>query len=618
MCGILLHFGKEEMQPEHPALEIIAHRGPDDFGSVNFKVGDYNLGLGHRRLSIIDLSAKGHQPMSYADENLWVVFNGEIYNYLEIRDELKKLGHQFSSGSDTEVLLAAYAQWGTDCLVKFNGMFAFTLHDKKKNTIFIARDRFGIKPLYYYNSSAGLTCFSEIKQITKFDHFSPRVNKTKLYHFLNEGDFNFDNESLWEDVFAVPEGSYALIDLNNWQPGQEFAFKQWYSPVVESLLDISFEDAVTEFRRLLEQAVALRLRADVPIGFLLSGGLDSSTLVGLAHHNPRYNKNHLKTYSTCYDDKSIDERKFMNAVIDSTKAESSFHFPQPEDISACLDKVIWHNDLPILHGSPCSHWLLYQHIKKEMDSRKVMIEGQGADEILCGYGDFQWASMYEKMSFKSIPSFMSQFFSYYANFHPSPKIILRKFRRLMFLDSVKYPANPVLNTEFMLGNADIPPIAIRREEKTIKQLHQNRLKILRYILHYVDRNSMSHSRETRVPFLDHNLVEFCLKLPTHYKIDKGFSKRVMRDAVKDVLPDIVHKRTDKQGYSSPTAKWIRSDLKSFFEKEINECAELPFVNKDVLISTLENSLHQGEYFDPLLWRLMTVKKWLKIFNVSLD
>lgn len=226
MCGILLHFGKEEIEPEHPALEIIAHRGPDDFGSVNFKISDYNLGLGHRRLSIIDLSAKGHQPMSYADEDLWVVFNGEIYNYLEIRSELEKLGCRFTSDSDTEVLLAAYSKWGPDCLEKFNGMFAFALYDKKQNKIFIARDRFGIKPLYFHNSPEGLTFFSEIKQITKFNHFSPRVNKIKLYHFLNSGDFNFDNESLWEDVFAVPEGSYALIDLNNWQPGKQFDFKQ--------------------------------------------------------------------------------------------------------------------------------------------------------------------------------------------------------------------------------------------------------------------------------------------------------------------------------------------------------------------------------------------------------
>lgn len=618
MCGILLHFGKETLPQDHPALEIISHRGPDDRGSVNFPIGDFNLGLGHRRLSIIDLSEKGKQPMSYDNGHLWITYNGEIYNYLEIKSELKKAGYKFISDSDTEVLLAAYLEWGKDCLQRFNGMFALAIYDKLKNEIFLARDRFGIKPLYFFNSPEGFSAFSEIKQVTEFKHFPRRVNKEKLYHFLNSGDFNFDHESIWRDVFAVPEGHYALIDLNTWSPGKNFQIQSWYSADFEVMTDISFAEASTEFRRLLEDSVALRLRADVPIGFLLSGGLDSSTLVGLAHHNPRYKKSHLKTYSTCYDDKNIDERTYIKAVTDYAGAGSCLHFPQPEDFTACLDKVIWHNDLPILHGSPCAHWLLYQHIKKEMDSRKVMIEGQGADEILCGYGDFQWAAMFEKMKATSIHSFINQFLKYWSCFHPSPKIILRKFRRLMFPASVQYPAHPLLNIKELLGEADIPPIAVRREEKTVKQLHQNRMIILKYILHYVDRDSMSHSRETRVPFLDHNLVEFCLKLPTHFKIDKGLSKLVMRDAVSDVLPDIVKKRTDKQGYSSPTAKWIQNELNSYFRKEITECEGLSFVNSEVLNKTLNNSLEQGAYFDPVLWRVLTVKKWMQIFNVSME
>lgn len=616
MCGILLHIGKEKITPDHPALEIIQHRGPDDFGAENFNLGKLNLGMGHRRLSIIDLSEKGHQPMSYADQKMWIIFNGEIYNYLEIKKELESKGFKFSSDSDTEVLLAAYSEWGVDCLKHFNGMFAFCLFDKRQKTLFMARDRFGIKPLHYYNSTNGFSVFSEIKQATKFKHFTPKVNKTQLYHFLNSGDFNFTQETLWDGVFSIPHGSYALIDLDQWKPGDKIQTTEWYTPPLDSIIDISYEDAVAEFKRLLEESVSLRLRSDVPVGFLLSGGLDSSTLVGLAHHNPRYENNKLRTYSSCYDDEIIDERKYIKAVADYAKADSCLHFPKAEDIPECLDKVIWHNDLPILPGSPCSHWLIYQHIKKEMDSRVVILEGQGADEILCGYGDFQWTSIYEKLKLTSMPSFISQFLSFQKHHHEPVKTILRKFKRLMFLDSVKYPPNPILKSSFLLGNDKIPPIAVRREEKTIQELHRNRLIILRYMLHYVDRDSMSHSRETRVPFLDHNLVEFCLKLPTEFKIDKGFSKKVMRDAVGDVLPDLVKFRTDKLGYSSPIPKWVKAELKPFFINEIKQCEDLSFINQENLHKTVDAALRDGGHFDPILWRIITFNRWIKMFNIN--
>jgi asparagine synthase (glutamine-hydrolysing) len=617
MCGILLHLGKERINPDHPALEIIKHRGPDDFGAVNFSLGDMNLGMGHRRLSIIDLSEKGHQPMPYADENMWVIFNGEIYNYLEIKKELEAKGYSFNSDSDTEVLLAAYAEWGVECLKHFNGMFAFCLFDKKQNNLFIARDRFGIKPLHYHNSPKGFSVFSEIKQVTKFSYFTSRVNKSQLYHFLNSGDFNFSEETLWHGVFSIPQGSYALINLDTWKPGDNLHITKWYTPPLDSVIDISYEDAIAEFKRLLEASVSMRLRSDVPVGFLLSGGLDSSTLVCLAHNSPRYANNKLRTYSSCYDDEIIDERKYIKAVADFAKADSCLHFPKAEDIPECLDNVIWHNDLPILPGSPCSHWLIYQHIKQEMDSRIVIIEGQGADEILCGYGDFQWTSIYEKMKLKSAPSFISQFLSFQKHHHEPVKTVLRKFKRLLFLESLKYPPNSILRHQTLLESDDIPPIAVRREEKNIQALHRNRLTILRYMLHYVDRNSMSHSRETRVPFLDHNLVEFCLKLPTNFKIDKGFSKRVMRDSVGDILPDLVKYRTDKLGYSSPIPKWVKSELKPFFSKEIKKCGELPFINQDNLAAKVEELLKQGGHFDPILWRVVTLNRWMRIFNINI-
>ena len=616
MCGIALTVGLEHLHADHPALEIIKHRGPDDKGTANFNACGLNIGMGHRRLSIIDLSEKGHQPMLSADKRFAIIFNGEIYNYREIRTELEKDGIEFVSDSDTEVLLAAYAKWGADSLKQLNGMFAFAVFDKQRDTIFLARDRFGIKPLYYHNSEKGLVVCSEIKQLTCFEHFTPKIDNEKLYHFLNSGDFDFDEKNLWADVRMLPPGYFSEINLNSWRPGTPFKQQEWYSPNFDDTLDITFDEATVEFRKLLDRAVALRLRADVPVGFLLSGGLDSSTLVALAHNTPAYEKTSLRTYSTCYGDPDYDEKEYIDAVVENTQADACFHYPGPEDMEKHLNKVIWHNDLPILPGSPCSHWLLYQHIKNENDNRKVVLEGQGADEILCGYGDFHWAALFEKLSPTRVFSFPFNLMAHLKKHPQPPHIVLRKFRRMATKESLRFPTHPALNSPNLLLGQPTPNIAIPRESTSVKKLHRHRLVILRYILHYVDRDSMAHSRETRVPFLDHDLVDFCLALPTKWKISNGISKRVMREAVKDVLPEKVKNRTDKKGYSSPTMKWIKNELNPMMTSEIEKCRDLPFVNPDALKITWESSVKRDSWSDPILWRLMATRRWLEIFGIK--
>ena len=618
MCGILLNIGNEQIAPDHPALECIAHRGPDAFGTENFDLGDFNLALGHRRLSIIDLSDKGRQPMSYADQNLWITYNGEIYNYPEIKNELNSYGYRFKSDSDTEVLLAAYDKWGEKCIEKFNGMFAFALFDKKKNLIFIARDRFGIKPLYFHNSPKGFSLVSEIKQIAEFAHYQPSVNNGKLYHFLNSGDFSFDRETLWDDIFELEGGHCLTLSLSHWKPGDRLNIQRWYKPPLdEKALDISFEDACCEFRRLLDESVKMRLRADVNVGFLLSGGLDSSTLVGLAHNNPRYENNKLRTYSSCYNDKSIDEREFINAMIEFSGTDSFLHFPTPDEFQQNMDKVIWHNDIPVRFGSPTPHWLIYQYIKNEKDNRKVILEGQGADEILCGYGDFHWAFLNEKLKFSTFGQFLRELSAFQSIHHEPLKILLRKYQRIRFPSTVKYPANPLLNTDYLLGDQKIPQIAIKREKGSIQKLHRERMRILRYILHNVDRGSMAASRETRVPFLDHNLVEFCLKLPSEYKISKGFTKRVLRESVKDVLPEKINRRTDKQGYSSPVKKWAENELHTFFEDNLKEAMQLPFLNKTTIMDDFAKFAAGNVGFDPVWWRIIATHHWIKMFGMRM-
>ena len=616
MCGILLNIGNETITPDHPALEIIAHRGPDGFGAENFDCDNFKVGLGHRRLSIIDLSESGHQPMSYDNGRFWIIYNGEIYNYREIRKELESEKFQFKSSCDTEVLLAAYKKWGRNCLSKFNGMFAFAIYDTLEKKVFLARDRFGIKPLYYLNTPKCFRAASELKQFISVEGFSPRINKIKLYHFLNSGDFDYDNETLWKDILEIPPGHFAVLDLVKWDPGLKFETEEWYSPpFFEDKFEISYEDAVREFRRILQDSVRLRLRADVPVGFLLSGGIDSSSLVGLAHLMPGERNENLKTYSSCYADTKRDEREYINEMLKFTGAESCLHFPKPADVTENLEKVIWNNDLPILQGSPSVHWLLYKKIKEENDSRKVIMEGQGGDEIMCGYGDFYWAMLNENMH-KCLFSFVGQLKTFQSYHHEPWKIVIRKLLRVNFPSFVKYPPNPLIRPEELLGREKIPPIAVLREEPTVSKLHKDRFTILKYILHNVDRNSMAHSREARVPFLDYRLVEFCLKLPDEYKISGGHSKRIIRDAVKEFLPAKIATRVSKQGYSSPIAMWAKDGLRDFFQENILDFAEMPFVNSRECSESFEKYLQGKSHFDPVIWRMITVKKWIDVFKAQ--
>jgi asparagine synthase (glutamine-hydrolysing) len=616
MCGILCNIGEEEITPLYPGLEIIHHRGPDDFGAISFFVNKLNVGLGHRRLSIIDLSPRGKQPMSYANEKLWITFNGEIYNYLEIKEEIAKDGFVFQSDTDTEVLLAAYRKWGKDCLSKFNGMFSFCLYDRQKNRMFIARDRFGIKPLYYYNDSKNFRAMSEIKQVLSVPGYQHKANMHMLFHFLNSGDFSFATETMWDQVFELQPGHYIELDLDKWRPGDEVKQECWYAPDFTQNCKIDFEEASEEFRRLLNESVKLRLRSDVPLGFLLSGGLDSSTLVCMAH-KLLSDKDGLKTYSSCYEDRSIDEREYIYEVLEHVGAQAGIHFPQPSDITENLDKVIWHNDIPVIHGSAIPHWLIYRSIRRENDSRIVILEGQGADEILCGYGDFHWAFLNEKLRLGGLPAFLKQLKEFQKNQHEPWKIILRKFKRIRFPATVKYPVNSSLDKSFFFGKDNPPSIAIKREEPTVAALHRNRMKILRYILHNVDRNSMSQSRETRVPFLDHNLVNFCLSLPSEFKVAGGVTKRVMRAGVKDILPEKIMNRFDKQGYSSPVGRWSSNELLTFFDDGLRRLHDFPFVNKQQVVANFEKFKQGQGVFDPVWWRLISVSRWMDIFNITL-
>lgn len=272
MCGILAYFSKTALAPSHTALTSVAHRGPDGSGLETFQVTDHNVSLGHRRLSIIDLTDNARQPLRLIDRDLWITYNGEIYNYIELRTELEKDGMRFRSDSDTEVLLAAYATWGSECLQKINGMFAFVIWNAESQTLFAARDRFGIKPLYVWNGPDGLALVSEIKQLIDLPGFERRLNREAAVQFLQYADFSYDAQTMWRDVYELEPGTTLSLPLATWRPGQAIAQQRWYVLPEKSNHRIARKTAEETFRELLEDAIRLRLRADVPVGTALSGG----------------------------------------------------------------------------------------------------------------------------------------------------------------------------------------------------------------------------------------------------------------------------------------------------------------------------------------------------------
>ncbi|MEN6621164.1 MAG: asparagine synthase (glutamine-hydrolyzing) [Smithella sp.] len=438
MCGI---SGFISSQPQPASLvwlmsDLIRHRGPDDEGFVLFmdfasepviaggpdtpeqswqakvayapakrreQVSDelVQLAFGHRRLSIIDLSPLGHQPMSYQAGRFWITYNGEIYNYAELRCELESFGHTFLSLSDTEVILAAYAQWGADCLSRFNGMWAFAIYDSQREEIFLARDRFGVKPLYYWIAPNGAFCFaSEIKQFTVFPGWVARVNHQRAYDFLVRSLTDHTDETLFAGVYQLQPGYAMRLRLGEWHPDSTGRLP------VEKLYELkpdffsgSFTEAALEFRKRLKDAVYLRLRADVPVGSCLSGGLDSSAIVCLMNRllHEKGAKDLQRTFSACSDVKRFDERYWIDQVVRMTGVDANYVYPSMQNLFKESSAITWHQDEPFGSTSIYAQWNVFRLAAQ--NGVKVMLDGQGSDEQLAGYHGYfgaRFADLFRK------------------------------------------------------------------------------------------------------------------------------------------------------------------------------------------------------------------------------
>jgi asparagine synthase (glutamine-hydrolysing) len=565
-----------------------------------------------------------------------LIFNGEIYNYLELRDELIAKGHAFVSETDSEVLLSAYREWGEGCLDRLFGMFAFLIWDERERTLFAARDRFGIKPLYFVANSDGIAFASEIKQLLGLNGLSGRMNLARVRDFLASGISDHTSETMYEGVLQIQPGCCATIKASQRLNGGVNQ-RRWYAVPSASTLELSEEDAAERFRELLADSVRMHLRSDVPVGSCLSGGLDSSSIVCLMADMLRREGRGatVNAVSACYAEKSVDERPFMEAVVAQTGTSPHYIFPRPEDVFQRAAEITWHQDEPFGSTSIFAQWCVFEEARRA--GIKVMLDGQGADEQLAGYHAsyvYYMADLIRRREFVTLlrtmverdrvhgVSFLDQAKRSILPILPAPirGIVLRQREALVHHGWMDSPAFRALGTgpsalEVASQTNGLPPVTDLASLCLVLTFASN----LQMLLHWEDRNSMAHSIEARVPFLDHRLVEFNLALGNDHKIVRSDTKRVLRRAMAGILPQSVRERRDKLGFSTPEQTWFRGPLKGLICEGISATiARYPdLLHADGARRLRADMLEGRRSVDFTLWRIINVGIWGEQFGVTM-
>jgi asparagine synthase (glutamine-hydrolysing) len=632
VCGIWFSLG---FAPDPAHIGAVAHRGPDGSGWRVFESTAGPVALGHRRLSIIDLSDAALQPMSYADGRYWVVYNGEIYNYLELREELRAAGHLFQTQSDTEVLLAAYAHWGEAALDRLVGMFAFVLWDNQAQVAFAARDHFGIKPLYFLVTPVGVAFASEIKQFCSLPGFSAHLNIARAHDFLASGIMEHTDETLFEGVRQLRGGECTRLDLRRWRVGEDIPIRRWYRILDPGTLDIGEREAGERFRALLAESVRIHLRSDVPVGTCLSGGLDSSSIVCLMARELAAAGNGAKvnSISACYDVKSVDERPFMEAAVECTHSSPHWCYPRFEDAFALAERITWHQDEPYGSTSIFAQWCVFEAARRA--GLKVMLDGQGADEQLAGYHgcfSYHFASLIRQRRFVTLLYAMLQRQAWHGvSFAEQARTFLvpllpAKFARWLRRERQVLAQHNWLDSEALRPHIGRSPLEVARESIGRPAINGigdlcvvfTQSSNLGMLLHWEDRNSMAHSIEARVPFLDHRLVEFTIGLGDRHKIVGADTKRVLRRAMSGILPEKIRNRRDKLGFTTPEEEWFRGPLREMVLAGVEQTlARYPgLLNARGVRAHAADMLEGRRPVDFSLWRIINLGIWGRVFAVS--
>lgn len=584
MCGIAgsITFNKERVALSTllAMTDVIEHRGPDGQGHwINAKA---NAGLAHRRLSILDLSELGKQPMHYADGRYTITFNGEIYNYIELKEELLKKGYTFISNSDTEVLLALFDLKKEKCLDDLDGMFAFAIWDEKEQVLFCARDRFGEKPFHYFSDAGRFLFGSEIKQLWSAG-VHKKMSPTRLQAYLLNGQIDDASDltsTFYEQIKRLDAAHYMYV----YADGRSKIDKYWEINLNATPFTGTLEQAAEQFRVLLTESVRLRLRSDVPVGSSLSGGLDSSSIVMLIDQL-KGNEQKQNTFSARFKDYEKDEGKHIEEVVKKCKnLDVHYTWPDQDYFLNVLDKVIYHQDEPFVSASIVAQYAVMEIAKK--NNVTVLLDGQGADEYLAGY--LPYYKLYLDQLFYNNKKQYGAELSAYNSFH-SAALQYNDLQQSETLTMKLGRYKRKLLSQPMPYSADALSQQLRKDVSLIG---------LKELLRYADRNSMAHSREVRLPFLSHKLVEFAFSLPNAYLLNLGWTKFVLRKAMSPMLPESICWRVDKVGYEPPQKKWMDSP------HMMDEVATSLNLFGDILKN--KNTLPVG---DPLAWRALVAKRY---------
>jgi asparagine synthase (glutamine-hydrolysing) len=628
MCGISVVVERSG-GPVDPAVVVemnrrVIHRGPDDEGVF---LGE-GFALGHRRLSILDLSAAGHQPMAFRDR-LVVTYNGEIYNYIELRAELIGAGYTFETSTDTEVLLAAYDHWGEDCVRRFNGMWAFVLWDKRRDLLFCSRDRFGVKPLHYVELHRYFALASEVKQLLAVPGFEAKLDEIAAYRFLAHGQLSIDERGFLQGVKELRGGHNLVYEL----AGHRHRIERWYD-LASAARPISptFSEAAAHFKQLFFDAVRVRLRSDVAVGSCLSGGVDSSSIASAARALTGSTQA-LRTVSAAWDDERCDETRYADQVTRATGFSAVVTRPRIDELlsKGTLDRIIYHQDQPILGASHFAEYGVFEAARAQR--LVVMLDGQGADEYLAGYADFfaafvrgqigrgrilpAWREARLRARLRGLPaqvalrSLLGSLLSgplHEIGTRIRPGGSARASRLAPWF-------GPRLSQLAREPSASGPDHAAARSirELSITQLLATSVP---YQLHSEDRNSMLHSIESRLPFLDYRLVEFGLSLPDEFKIRDGATKAVIREALRGVLPEAIRSRHDKVGFAAPEQPWIRRNAASIRCELASATAAFPGMFNAALLARFDAMIAGSLAYSPLFFRVLSFRRFAQLFQLS--
>ncbi len=654
MCGITGIYSQKGQAIDLDLLramtDLISHRGPDDEGyllaardaGVQLLSGPSStseikakyplfgtqardkatLGLGFKRLSILELSPIGHQPMWDKQLHIALVFNGEIYNYLELKEELGALGYSFFSRSDSEVIIKAYHAWGDECTKRFIGMWAFALWDAKKQSLFCSRDRYGIKPFYYAFEEGFFFFGSEIKQLLRIPQ-GKELNKAMIWRSMKINSLlAYDDETYWQNIHTLKPGTNLIINQ------ELIKTRSYYSLNVDNFetSTLAYHKAVEEYRRIFLDSISMQLRSDVPVGASLSGGMDSSAIVCSA---VRHLAEPIKTFSSYYrDSPELDERKWIQAVNHETGCEAHLVSPGANQAIAWWEKATYLNDLPIAAGFVSQYAVMQEAHRQGI---KVLLSGQGSDEITAGYkhaayryfADLLRTMQTGKLS-RELPQYLRK---QKAGIKALGKIALSALfpeSALYRMEFCYYRFEPFTHEFQSLAErqaedqilAQITDIKASRLSNFLYNMMQNTS--IQTLLHFEDRLSMAHSVESRVPFLDHRLVDFVFSLPSKYKIKPPYTKIIHREAMKELIPEKIYRRKDKGIFSSPFyALWMKGEMKNYISDILTSTAfrqrdlwNLPRINHH-----WQRYLAGDNRNAEMLYNVIALELWFRVYGV---